>query len=160
MEFLNVVNRIPVSVSAGVYISDNQGRLLLLQQGIGSQKSQWGPPAGGMGPHEDPLTTAKRKTKKEIGVDVELIDLIGIYTIDRGDESSAIGFAFRGKLSTNSDLNIKKGEISDFKYFTVNEIKKLLMQGKIYKPEFLTPILEDWIKGSSYPLDVVKSIIQ
>lgn len=151
--------RLPVSVTAAVHISDNKGKLLLLQQAKNPQKGKWGPPAGGMNAHENPMATAQRETKEEIGVNVNLIDLIGIYTIDRGDKASGVGFAFRGKL-VSTNISVKKDEISDYKYFTVEEVETLIKERQIYKPEYVLPVLKDWIKGVSYPLELMKPIIR
>ena len=91
--------RLPVSVSSAIFIEDEQGRLLLLQQAAERKGHRWGPPAGGMEAHENPIMGALREAREEIGVEIELIDLIGIYTVDRGDTSSSMGFVFRGKIS-------------------------------------------------------------
>lgn len=151
--------RLPVSVSAAVYVSDNKGRLLLLQQAKGPPKGKWGPPAGGMVAHEVPIDTAKKKTKKELGVDVYLHNLIGIYTTDRGDKASGVGFAFRGRL-VSKNISVKKDEISAYKYFTVEGVETLIEDGQIYKPEYVLPVLKDWIKGVSYPLKLIKPLIR
>ena len=150
--------RSPVSVSAAVYISDKSGKLLLLQQSKGLHEGTWGPPAGGMNPHENPADTAKRETKEEIGVNVDLLDLIGIYIVDRGEISSGVGFAFRGKLSSQNILLENKGEISAYNYFSIKEVKGLINNNQIYKPEYTLPVMKDWIKGIAYPLKLLRPI--
>lgn len=149
--------RLPVSISSSVVVEDEQGRLLLLQQAAERKGHKWGLPAGGMDAHEDPVMVAKREVKEEIGVDVDLVDLIGVYTTDRGDSSSGIGFAFRGRLQ-NSQLQPKEGEISAARYFTHEEIKDLASRDLIYKPEYNLPVIEDWFTGRAFPLESIKSI--
>lgn len=70
----------------------------MLQQATEAKGHRWGPPGGGMLAHENPITCALREGREEIGAEIELIDLIGIYTTDRGDTTSGIGFVFRGKI--------------------------------------------------------------
>jgi len=149
--------RLPVSVSSAVFISEN-GKLLLLRQAGKLKGNKWGPPAGGMEAHENPITAAKRETKEEIGVDVNPIDLIGIYTVDRGDTASGISFVFRGEIIFGSP-KIKEGEIAEYKYFTPEEIEDLIKENRVYKPEYFLSSYQDWLNGISYPLDVVKLLI-
>lgn len=150
--------RLPVSVSSAIFIEDEQGRLLLLQQAAERKGHRWGPPAGGMEAHENPVMGALREAKEEIGVDVDLIDLIGIYTIDRGEASSGIGFVFRGKIA-QGEIILREGEISDARFFTQNEIKDLIATDMLYKPEYNLTGIEDWLSGQSYPLEAVRPLI-
>ncbi|MCR4326578.1 MAG: NUDIX hydrolase, partial [Candidatus Roizmanbacteria bacterium] len=83
--------RLPTSVSSAIFIEDEHNRLLFLQQASESKGHRWGPPAGGIEAHEDPIKAALREVREEIGVEVNLIDLIGIYTADRGDNATGIG---------------------------------------------------------------------
>ena len=60
--------RLPVSVSSAIFIEDRQGRLLLLQQAADKKGHRWGPPAGGIKAHENPIAGALREAKEEICV--------------------------------------------------------------------------------------------
>ena len=150
--------RLPVSVSAAVFIEDEQGRLLLLQQSSEEKGKKWSPPSGGMFPHEDPFENARREVREEIGVEIEFIDLIGIYTIDRGDKKTSIGFVFRAKI-TSGDIKPAKGEIDNYKFFTIGEIKELIAGDLLYKPEYNKKCIEDWIDGKSFPIGVIRPLI-
>jgi len=149
--------RLPVSVSSAVFIEDEQGRLLLLQQASERKGFRWGPPAGGLEAHEDPIMGALRETREEIGIEVELIDLIGIYSVDRGDKTTGIGFVFRGKI-TEGKISPREGEISETRFFAPEEIKQLISEDKLYKPEYNLSGIEDWLNGQSFPLEVVRTI--
>jgi len=149
--------RLPVSISAAVFIQDNQGRLLLLQQAAESKGYRWGPPAGGMEGHEDPITAALREVKEEIGIEAELIDLIGIYTIDRGDNATGIGFVFRAKIVTGQ-ITPKQNEIKSFRFFTLEGIEDLIKENMLYKPEYNLSSIKDWLEGKSYSLEMIKRL--
>ena len=66
--------------------------------------------------HEDPRETAIREAEEEIGVKMELLDVIGIYTADRGDENSGIGFVFKAKLGSGA-IKPGEGEIAELGFF-------------------------------------------
>lgn len=149
--------RLAVSVSSAVFIEDGQGRILLLQQSSENKGFRWGPPGGGMEAHEDPIKNALREVEEEMGVPVELIDLIGIYTTDRGD-NSGIGFVFRGKI-IQGEIKLREGEIKDARFFTQAEIQELIDTNMLYKPEYNLRAIKDWSNGLSYPIDVVRPII-
>lgn len=151
-------HRLPVSVSAAVFIEDEQGRLLLLQQDSEAKGNKWGPPAGGMKPHEDPAQTARRETKEEIGVEVELTGLIGIYTADRGDARSSLAFVFRGRV-VSGKIILAEGEIKDWGYFDREGIEKIISQGLLYKPEYNLVGIEDWRRGNNFELAAMKGLI-
>jgi len=149
--------RLPVSVSSAVFIEDQQGNLLLLRQASERKGYRWGPPAGGMKAHEDPIMTAQRETEEEIGVEVGLKDLVGIYTVDRGDSASGIGFVFRGQI-ISGEITPRENEIIDFRFFSPSEIKNLIATDKLYKPEYNLAGIQDWIDGKSFGLEVIKSL--
>lgn len=151
--------RLPVSVSSAVFIEDDQRRLLLLQQAKEVKGFKWGPPAGGMDPHEDPITTALREAKEEIRVEVELIDLVGIYPADRGDNASGIGFTFRGRI-VSGEITLREQEIRNYKFFSPQEIEWLISNKMLYKPEYNLDSIRDWLLGVSYPLEVIRRLAE
>ncbi len=149
--------RLPVSVSSAVFIEDEKGRLLLLKQAAKRKGGKWGPPAGGMHAHENPIMTAQREVKEEIGVDVELVSILGIYTIDRGNNAFGIGFVFRGKIE-NEEIQIAEGEITDYRFFTPSEIEQLVSENMLYKPKYNMSGIKDWLEKHSYPLEIIKPL--
>jgi len=105
----------------------------------------------------DPIKTALREAREEIGVEVELIDLIGVYTADRGNGATGIGFVFRGKVLSGR-ITPRQGEIMDFKFFAPQEVDDLIEKDLLYKPEYNLKGIKDWMNGSSYPLGIIKQI--
>lgn len=147
--------RLPVSVSAAIFIEDEHGRLLLLQQEAKWKDQKWGPPAGGMEAFESPAETAFREAKEEIGVEVKLVDLVGIYTAKRGSNKTGLAFVFRGKLKSN-ELNLREGEIKNARFFSPEEIEDLIKNGQLYKPEYNIDCIKDWLEGVRFPLEVIR----
>lgn len=149
--------RMPISVSSAVYIFDNKGKILLLKHICRDGVEKWGPPAGGIEPHETPLDTAIRETYEEIGLKPTLKDIIGIYTLDRGDNPSGIGFNFRGTI--NGEIKLNEFEACDYKYVDFKELKELYSSNKIYKPEYATCAIRDILLGNSYPLTIINPLM-
>lgn len=150
-----------VHVSSAIVIENDRKELLFVRQVSEDGSELWGPPAGGMDSHEDPIMTAKREVREEIGVGVELIDIIGIYTVIQEDDEkgkTGLGFAFRGRVNINE---ITPGdEIADYGFFPATEVRKLLNTNKLYKPEYNIPAINDWFKDKSFSLKVVRSLIE
>lgn len=149
--------RLPVRVSSAVLIEDEGGKLLLLQQAAEEKGYKWGPPAGRMNSFEDPMMTAIRETREETNVEIELIDIVGIYPVRRGEHATSLGFVFRGKIK-EQEIKLAKGEIKNYRFFSLEEINELQEQDKLYRPEYNIPAIIDWRKGKSYPLGIIKSI--
>jgi 8-oxo-dGTP pyrophosphatase MutT (NUDIX family) len=133
--------RLQVSVSTAIYIAEHpylsvwKRRILLLQEDRDG-KLLWGPPGGGIKPHEDVFKVIKREVKEEIGREVVITSLVGIYTADKGNFSTGLGFVFQGILPGNGPIVLNESEgIRDYRYFSFEEIKELLTKELIYKPD-------------------------
>ena len=83
--------------------------------------------------------------------------MIHIKTADRGDAASGLGFIFRGKI-LSGELRFEDREIAECRYFTPDEIRSLIKNDMLYKPEYNLDGIEDWLKGESYPLGVIKKL--
>ncbi|WP_018349933.1 NUDIX hydrolase [Longispora albida] len=60
-----------------VFVEDDQGRVLLIRR---SDNGLWAVPGGAQDFGEYISHTAVRETKEESGIDVEVTDIIGVYT--------------------------------------------------------------------------------
>jgi 8-oxo-dGTP diphosphatase len=65
-------------------IADPAGRILLCQQSQGHRL--WGLPGGKIRDNESPLHAAIRGIREEVGADVALLELIGLYHLTGADE--------------------------------------------------------------------------
>ena len=78
------MNQLTTAVAA--VITDPAGRVLLCQQSQGHKL--WGLPGGRIRPDESPLHAAVRDIRHEIGADVRLQEIIGIYELTSDDSSN------------------------------------------------------------------------
>ena len=73
-----------VHLGAGTIVQDESGKILLVQEGKEHVKGQWNIPSGGYDGNETIEEAAKRETREETGLEVELEGVIGVYTRDAG----------------------------------------------------------------------------
>lgn len=150
--------RFMAGISVAVFIANEEGKLLMVRRALADDGGgMWGFPAGSMDAHEDPMTAAVREAKEETGFLVELIDVLRIITIDRGDDASGLAFTFRARI-VGGAMSLSKDEISDCRYFAPDKITAMLRRGEIYKPEYNIANLKNWLDGSSYPLDLIQPL--
>lgn len=88
--------------AAGVVVMDADGRLLLGRRG---EDGTWGLPGGGLEPGETWEQAARREFREEVGVNVSLTGVLGIYSDPEtqllrnasGDDVQCVGVVFRGE---------------------------------------------------------------
>ncbi len=111
---------------AGECIFNDQGEVLLQRRG---DTNKWGFPGGAIEIDETPQMAAIREAKEETGLDVEVGDLIGIYTdcnieYANGDKAQSIVMAFELKVIGGS-LHCDKEETLELKYFSLSSMPEL-----------------------------------
>ncbi|MEV0232340.1 NUDIX domain-containing protein [Nonomuraea sp. NPDC050786] len=62
--------------SAAAFVFDDAGRLLVARHGDGGL---WAAPGGGIDPDERPQDAAVRELREELGIEIEVRGLIGVY---------------------------------------------------------------------------------
>jgi 8-oxo-dGTP diphosphatase len=92
------------SVVAAV-IEDPAGRVLLCQQSQGHRL--WGLPGGRIRPGESPVHAAIRDVREETGTDVELVDVVGLYTLTGTSDElpDVLVHIFRAQFTGEVTLN-------------------------------------------------------
>ncbi len=88
-------------------IEDPAGRVLLCQQSQGHRL--WSLPGGKIRHGESPVHAAIRDIREEIGTDIEIVDLVGLYTLTGGradeDLPDVLVHVFRARLDGEATLN-------------------------------------------------------
>ncbi len=109
-------------VGVGVVVHDEQGRLLLVQRGVGPGKGRWALPAGFVDADEDPRVAAAREAQEETGLEVEVGAVVDVYpSPGRGGASFFLAFeatVVGGTLAAADDA-------LDARFFGAHELPEL-----------------------------------
>jgi len=105
------------SVSVAGVITDNDGRALLFQR---RENHQWEPPGGVLAPGETIHDGLCREIREETGLDVEPVNLTGIY---KNMTRAVIALVFRCKI-TGGDLAVTD-EVAAFRWATAADVADL-----------------------------------
>lgn len=97
-------------------ITDAEGRVLQLKTTYGDKR--WGLPGGGVEPGETIHEGLIRECREELGVEVEILYLSGIYYHARYEAHACV---FRCVLPKDAKLQLSE-EHSELKYFTFDEL--------------------------------------
>ena len=129
MENENILPRF--FVSAGILIWRND-RILLVKKNYSDRA--WTLPGGLMEKGEAINQTAVREVKEEIGVDIRLTRIVGIYSIE-----SRFAVIFEGKIADES-FSLNRDEISECAYFALDDLPESL-------PRHLVQRIRDFDQG-------------
>ena len=113
-------------VHAGGCIFNDREEVLLQRRG---DCDQWGFPGGTVELGETPQMAAVREVKEETGLDVQVGDLIGIYTdfdvvCSNGDQFQSILIAYELTV-TGGELFCDQKETKELKYFSLTDVPAL-----------------------------------
>jgi ADP-ribose pyrophosphatase YjhB (NUDIX family) len=144
-------------IVSGVAV-EYQGKFLITQQAQGTfHEGKWAIPGGVLDSGMTILENAKKEILEETGLEVEVTGLLGILKKDlkpkepTDPEGLIIYFLYHGKAKT-PEVKIRRGEISDFKWLTLEELKD-------FPKDDFRPIM-DWViqvleRGGEFPIEVV-----
>jgi 8-oxo-dGTP diphosphatase len=103
-------------VAAGALFVDEHGRILLLRP---TYKQYWDIPGGYIEHGESPLDACVREVREEIGLDVQITNLLVIDWAPHPDEGDKMLFVFDGGTLSDAQLKSIKfedGEIAEWAF--------------------------------------------
>ncbi|MBI1765177.1 MAG: NUDIX domain-containing protein [Acidobacteria bacterium] len=104
------------TVTTGAVITDEQGRVLLLQHRF-RPGSGWGIPGGFLQPGEQPAAGLRRELREEVGVEIEQAEVAFIHTLERIQQVEII---FRCRVQ--GDAAPRAVEIQQAAWFALAEL--------------------------------------
>lgn len=113
----------------GGVIRDREGRVLLQRR---ADKNKWGFPGGAMELGESASKTAIREIKEETGLDVEVSELIGVYTAyfdeyPNGDRAQTIAIFLEFSVIGGQIIESNE-ETLELRYFALTDFPDLVNQ--------------------------------
>lgn len=114
------------SVSAVVF--DSERRVLVVRHAEGDR---WGPPGGAIDPLERPTQAVVREVREETGLEVDVVDLIGVYggpefvvVYPNGDRTAYISTAYRCRI-IGGELRADGEEVVDARFVRREDLQGL-----------------------------------
>lgn len=138
-------------------IIEHDNKLLLVEELDEFGKKVIGFPAGHVDANENILDAAIREAKEETSLDVELIDIVGIYDYAR-ESATTLRFLFRAKakeIPTKLEPSDPDGDIIEIKWLSIDEIKACKDS---WRTRLVGYNLNDYIEGISFPLSLIKRV--
>lgn len=114
-------------VVAACVVRDEKGKYLLVQEAQPKVYGLWNLAAGHVDKGESIEEAAVREAKEETGLEVKLVDKIGIWH-DKTDEP--IRHAFTATI-VGGEVTPQPGEILDVQWFTYDQIVQMREEGKL-----------------------------
>ena len=127
--------------AAAVVPVDEDGNIILVSQfrnAIGKQTLEI--PAGGINKGEEPIKSAIREVEEETGYEITSIHpLTNIYTAIA--YCNEIIYMYYAKVGKQKEQNLDEDEFVEVKKFTMEELKKMILEGQIQDTKTISAIL-------------------
>ena len=110
--------------TASVLIENDKGEILLTRRAIEPLKGYWDTAGGFCEEDEHPEDAAKREIKEELGVEVELTGLVGIFMDRYGDNGDwTINLHYSGRIK-GGDIK-PADDIDGYEWFSIDRLPKV-----------------------------------
>lgn len=99
-----------------------EGLALLTRRGHAPHEGSWDLPGGFADNGEHPEDTARRELREELGIDVELVGLLGIFVYPYGGPDADFVQATTYVGHTTGEPRIVDGEVAEVAWFAPHEL--------------------------------------
>ena len=123
------------SVTADIFIFDDDFNFILIKRKNDPYKDYWALPGGFVEYGESVENAAIREAKEETSIDVELIDLVNVYSNPNRDprgHTVTVAYTAKGDMSTKK-ADDDASDIAIFSYQKLDEINIAFDHEKIIK---------------------------
>lgn len=103
-------------LSAHAVVTNDQGAVLQIKQSYGDRR--WGLPGGGLEPGETMHDALRRECREELGVDIEIAYLSGVYF---HAEFECHAFIFRCGIPTSAQIRLSN-EHEEYRFFEPSDL--------------------------------------
>lgn len=105
-------------------VVETEGGIVLGRRAIEPGYGLWCLPGGFVNHDEDPAVAAVRECREEIGADVDITSLIGVYHVAKTTASSIVGIAYVGRLREAEKPSVG-GEMLEVGVFSLDALPPL-----------------------------------
>ena len=130
---------------AGALVED-RGRVLLVRRAIKPFEGGWDIPGGFCDADELPATTARREVREETGLEIEILDLLGMW-IDRygepqdgAPETLTLNIYYAARPANGVELRIDTGEVTEVGWFGPEDLPTNLAF-----PDHAAQVIAAWV---------------
>jgi 8-oxo-dGTP diphosphatase len=121
----------------------HQSRLLLVKRAQDPWKGLWDVPGGFCNPGEHPILTAQREIFEEVGIDVVVVGLLGMWLDTYGDARRTLNIYYHARPTGPRDGALDSSEVVQAKWFLPTE----LPDGLAF-PRHVPAALEAWQRAA------------
>jgi 8-oxo-dGTP diphosphatase len=109
--------------TASAVCLDDDGRVLLARRGIDPFAGKWDFPGGFLDEEEHPRDCVRRELEEEAGVEIEPLELLGVW-LDRygGDGSAAVTLNFYWTARIAAGTPDPNDDVAELRWFSLDEI--------------------------------------
>lgn len=165
--------KIMVSLSSTVFLTNNEGELLMVQD-LDEWGGKWAPIAGIVNVHTNESFdhAAIREAKEELDLDIKLTDIIGVwsyyaYDLDHVEASNPfkgdidqpkmhIGVSYCAEI-LGGTYTQQVEEVQNWGFFSNSEIDRMYEQGLIKVPQYNYKAIQLWREKHHHPLTILQS---
>ncbi len=112
--------------AAAALLTDGHHRVLLVQQNYGQRR--WGLPGAGIQPGDLPVRAVVREVRKETALEIEVVDLVGLYHLSGHDSSGEDGlpdlltYVFGCTLQSGEPVLNETGRIARLGWYDLEDV--------------------------------------
>lgn len=109
--------------TASAVCLDDEGRVLLARRRIEPFKDKWDFPGGFLDEEEHPRDCVRRELREEAGVEIELLELLGVW-IDRygGNGSAAVTLNFYWTARIAEGAPEPRDDVAELRWFAPSQV--------------------------------------
>ena len=128
----------------GVVVHDaDERRVLLARRARDPFRGAWEIPGGFVDAGEHPADTARREVREELGVELTITALVGIYAVESRHSGPLLGLTYAGTITGEPDPD--PAEVTDWRWFPIDAVPYTMAGDHRAR-------LQDWLDGSRHPL--------
>lgn len=141
-------------IHVNILITNKHEQILLVREKKEGIFDKLNLPGGHLNPGEKLVSGVKREALEEIGTEIEVLGLLGVYT--KIGENHFVKFIFTGKI-IGVDPIADKDEINSLEWYSADEILNLSDE-KILNPTILKKAIRAYQKKEIVSLDFMTDI--